>query len=248
MNSDKVYAEKQKMINDFEFNDKVADVFDDMLNRSVPFYSEIQRLAVSLGEKFYKDKTNIYDLGCSTGTTIEMFAKVLNNEDAAFTGYDTSLSMIEKAKEKLTKAGIIQRCSLINMDINQAEFSNSSVVFMLFTLQFVGPLLRDSLIKKIYDSMVDGGCLIIAEKVLGNETTINRVFIDLYYDFKRIKGYSDLEISQKREALENVLIPYRVDENLSLLKRNGFELVDIFFKWYNFTGFVAIKHPSEKRC
>ena len=246
MDEDIIFSKKLERVNDFEFNSGVASVFDDMLNRSVPFYSEIQRMTVELGAKFYHDNTVIYDLGCSTGTTLKLFCEALKNRGPNFFGCDTSKPMIEKATQKLTKAGVIDNCTLLQQDILDVDLKNVSVITMLFTLQFIRPLLRDTLIKKIYNALVPGGCLIIIEKVLGNETTLNRLFVELYYDFKKKNNYSELEITQKREALENVLIPYRTDENISLLKRNGFELVELFFRWYNFAGFIAIKHPEQK--
>jgi len=111
----------------------------------------------------------------------------------------------------------------------------------MLTLQFVRPLYRDALLASIYQGMNENGCLILVEKVLGESSTLNRLYIKYYYDFKRQNGYSDLEISQKREALENVLIPYKLLENRELLLRTGFRSVDVFFKWYNFCGIIAVK-------
>ena len=246
MDSDTIFASTLEKVDDFDFNTSVASVFDDMLHRSVPFYQEIQRMTVEMGRKFYQENTNVYDLGCSTGTTLKLFCEAIDDPGAQFVGYDTSQPMVDKATEKLTRANVIDRCRVYNEDIREAEMSNASIVSMMFTLQFIRPLFRDAMIKKIYDSLVDGGCFIMTEKVLGNETTLNRLFIELYYDFKRNNNYSELEITQKREALENVLIPYRIEENISILQRNGFELVEPFFRWYNFAGFVAIKHPAHK--
>jgi tRNA (cmo5U34)-methyltransferase len=118
---------------------------------------------------------------------------------------------------------------------------NASVVLLVLTLQFVRPLYRERIIKSIYDGMADNGCLIIVEKVLGENSTFNRLFIKHYYEMKMRNGYSELEISQKREALENVLVPYRLEENKELLRGAGFKHVDVFFKWYNFCGIIAMK-------
>jgi tRNA (cmo5U34)-methyltransferase len=115
------------------------------------------------------------------------------------------------------------------------------VVLLTWTLQFVRPLQRDQLIRSIYENLVPGGVLICVEKILTNSSDMNRFFIDFYYDFKRRNGYSEEEIVKKREALENVLIPYRIEENMELFRRNGFETVETFFQWYNFTGFLCVK-------
>jgi len=118
---------------------------------------------------------------------------------------------------------------------------NASVVILTLTLQFVRPLHRERILRTIADGLNPQGCLILVEKLTENDTTFNRLFIKYYYDYKRRKGYSELEITQKREALENVLVPYKLLENRELLLRTGFRYVDTFFKWYNFCGMVAVK-------
>jgi tRNA (cmo5U34)-methyltransferase len=112
---------------------------------------------------------------------------------------------------------------------------------MLLTLQFVRPLYRERVMQRIYAGLNPQGALILVEKVTCAETLFNRLFIDRYYDYKRRNGYSDMEIAQKREALENVLIPYRVEENVELLKQVGFRATECFLRWYNFCGLVAVK-------
>jgi tRNA (cmo5U34)-methyltransferase len=115
-------------------------------------------------------------------------------------------------------------------------------VILCLTLQFVRPLYREKLLKKIIDGLVDNGVVIIVEKILAEESRFNRDFIDYYYNYKRRQHYSEMEISQKREALENVLIPYKLSENLVMLREAGFSHCEIFFKWYNFSGLIAIKN------
>jgi tRNA (cmo5U34)-methyltransferase len=108
-------------------------------------------------------------------------------------------------------------------------------------MQFVRPIYRPQLLKKIYDGLQQGGVLIVSEKILAEDSLFNRNFIKYYYDYKRRNNYSDMEISQKREALENILVPYKLSENLTMLKEAGFSHTETFFKWYNFSGFIAIK-------
>jgi tRNA (cmo5U34)-methyltransferase len=129
------------------------------------------------------------------------------------------------------------------VDLNKMDFdlSNASVVTMNWTLQFVRPLYREKLIRKINKGLVKNGALILCEKVLVEDSMLNRLYIELYYNFKRRQGYSEMEIAQKREALENILIPYRADENTELLKKSGFRTVDSLFRWYNWASFIAIK-------
>ena len=122
------------------------------------------------------------------------------------------------------------------------------MVIMCWTLQFIRPLRRDNLIRWIYEALADGGALIVTEKILTTNGHMNRFFIDLYYDFKKRRGYTDTEILRKREALENVLVPYRLDENVDLFRRNGFEIVETFFQWFNFAGFLCVKKAAAVKA
>jgi tRNA (cmo5U34)-methyltransferase len=157
--------------------------------------------------------------------------------------------MLDRAKSNAADSGVSDRIAFSHGDFNEnfdeLEIENASVVTLCWTLQFVRPLYRDRLIRKIYEGMTDGGVLIVTDKVLTNDSNMNRLFIDFYYDFKRRNHYSEVEISKKREALENVLIPYRLDENLELFRRNGFSTVETFFQWYNFAGFLCVKNLSS---
>ena len=231
----------------FTFNEEVAQVFDDMLQRSVPFYGEIQRMLGEQAASFAQPETIVYDLGCATATTLVGLAKAITDGSIGLVGVDNSLPVLEKARDKIADAGLTERIELRQADLN-APFclDKASVVICNLTLQFVRPLYRDTLIRLIYEGLADGGCLLLTEKVLGEESMINRMFTDFYYDFKRRNGYSEMEIAHKRERLENVLIPYKLEENLTLLRRNGFELVDTFFKWYNFAGILAVKHRASR--
>jgi tRNA (cmo5U34)-methyltransferase len=216
-------------------------VFDDMLDRSVPYYAEIQRMMGELATDFAVAGSNLYDLGCSTGTTLVHLDKVLPAE-VNFVGVDYSPEMLEKARHKLEQAGVKRKTELVCADLNNGvAVSNASVLVVNLTLQFVRPLNRDRVVTGLAAGLNKDGCLILVEKMLSQNSTINRLFIKHYYEFKKRNGYSELEIAQKREALENVLIPYHFDENRELLLRNGFKSCDVFFRWYNFCGMVAIK-------
>ena len=241
MRKDKLFARRQRVIKDFNFGKQTAAVFDDMLSRSVPFYHEVQRMIGEIAADFAVEGTNLYDLGCSTGTTFLALDSVVP-KDVRFIGIDSSAKMLERAREKLRQHKIARPCELICADLNQGvAITNASLVIMNLTLQFIRPLYRHTIIRDIARGMNDDGCLVIFEKVLSRDSTLNRFFIKYYYAFKERNGYSRLEISQKREALENVLVPYRTQENVELLLGNGFRECDVFFKWYNFCGFLAIK-------
>ncbi len=239
--SDKVYAEPRTAVDDFKFDSSVARVFDDMVSRSVPFYDEIQRMMVELAADFVTPDTNVYDLGVSTGTTLINLHPAVH-PSVRFVGIDNSQDMLDKCRAKLRECGVDRTVDLQCRDLNDGlAIENASLVTMVLTLQFIRPLYRDRLIADIFRGLRDNGCLILVEKVLGEDSVFNRLFIDHYYEMKRRHGYSELEISQKREALENVLIPYKLLENRELLLKAGFRCVDVFFKWYNFCGIVAIK-------
>jgi len=241
MNKDQVFKKKKDLIPDFNFKKEVAEVFDDMLNRSVPFYQETQRMIGEIATDFAVEETNIYDLGCSTGTTLIALDKLLP-DNVNFIGIDYSQDMLDKAQEKMKKHGVSRKYEFICMDLNtELPVANASVVIMNLTLQFIRPLWRKRVVESIARGINERGCLILIEKVLSIDSTLNRLFIKYYYDFKRRQGYDDMEIAQKREALENVLIPYRPEENRTLLLESGFKECDTFFKWYNFCGMLAIK-------
>jgi len=239
---DEVFKDNITKASDFKFSSKVANVFDDMVTRSVPFYIEIQRMIGEIAADHYQDNTNVYDLGCSTGTTMI----VLNESIPAhipFVGVDDSRAMLDKCKHKLEEAGFTRPFKLEVADLNgEVEIENASIVVLCPTLQFVRPISRQRLLEKIYSSLVPGGVLIIVEKILAEDSSWNRDFIKYYYNMKRRNHYSEMEISQKREALENVLIPYKLSENITMLREAGFLNYDVFFKWYNFSGFIAKKN------
>ncbi len=238
---DSIFKEKSDQSTDFKFDKKVVDVFDDMVVRSVPYYLEIQRMMVELAGTFAKPNTNLYDLGCSTGTTLISMSKNLDHS-VGFVGIDESPQMLESCKSNL-EANKVEQCFNLNaFDLNKGvKIENASVVILCLTLQFVRPLYRAKLIQSIYDQINEGGAIILVEKVIGEGNEFNRKFIDLYYDYKRRNDYNDMEIAQKREALENILIPFKLSENIQMLKDAGFKECETFFKWYNFTGMIAVK-------
>jgi len=241
ISQDKVFSIDKGHVQDFKFDDHVAGVFDDMVERSVPFYAEIQRMVCELTQDFAQKNSRIYDLGCSTGTTFRMLHPLID-ESVAFIGIDNSMPMLAKAEKKLAAVKNDRKLILKLAEIeNCYVLENASVVLMVLTLQFVRPLSREKIARKIYQGLNKNSALIIVEKLLSPESTLNRLFIDHYYDYKRRNGYSETEITRKREALENVLIPYRMEENVELFKEAGFRHVEDFFRWYNFSGIVAVK-------
>lgn len=241
MGKDEVFKGEIEKASDFKFGANVAKVFDDMVNRSVPYYGEIQRMMAELSADHAKEGSDVFDLGCSTGTTM-IGMDTMVNSSIRFIGIDDSQEMLDKCKSKLLEMGFSRDYELRCADLNQGvTITNASVVVLCLTLQFVRPIYRERLLKNIFDGINPGGALILVEKILAEESQFNRDFINYYYNYKRRNYYSEMEISQKREALENVLIPYKLSENITLLRDTGFAHCEVFFKWYNFAGLIAVK-------
>lgn len=240
---DEVFATENPM-GDFVFDQNVADVFDDMLDRSIPFYGEIQRMSVELGSHFLSTRGGVvYDIGCSTGNTLVQLMRVTDpRAGVRFVGVEPSAAMRQQCREKIRASELTHQIELLGDSVEDLpELPGAQVVIMLFTLQFVRPPQRDAVLVKIRDSLESGGALLLGEKVLADDTSLARTYIDLYHAYKERSGYSRTEIARKREALENVLVPYRVSENRDALLRAGFSRVDEVFRWYNFAVYLAVR-------
>ena len=225
----------------FEFNDRVADVFDDMLDRSVPFYKQVIQMTAEIMDRSLQSGETVYDLGCSTGTTLMFLAKEMENKELRFVGIDNSKAMLDKAKRKAEMFSLAHRIEFIEMDITKAKLSNSGGIILNYTLQFLNPSVRTGFLKKIHEGLRDKGTLVLSEKVVCHDQQLEMQFLDSYHSFKKRRGYSELEIANKREALENVLIPLSIKENYDMLLEAGFSSVETFFQWFNFVSFVAVK-------
>ncbi len=221
----------------FEFDEEVANVFDDMLERSVPFYKENLNLQINILKNLLQENDTVIDLGSSTGTFLIELSK--KNNKLNLIGIDNSPAMIEKAKQKAKAFG--SNVKFIETDFLEYKFNNPKAVIANYTIQFVRPLKREKLIQKIYNSLKQDGIFLMSEKLITENKKLNKIMIDLYYNYKKEKGYSEYEIARKREALENVLIPYSMNENIEMLKNAGFKDIDIIFRWNNFATFIAFK-------
>jgi tRNA (cmo5U34)-methyltransferase len=238
---DELFRNEVRRVKDFDFGEDTAKVFDDMLDRSVPFYTEIQCMIGEIAADFAVPGTNLYDLGCSTCNTFKQIDSLVS-DGVKFIGVDSSEAMLAKAKEKLADHAMTHPVELVCSDLNKSvNVENASVVLMNLVLQFIRPLRRTQVVEEIASGINKDGCLILVEKVLSPDSAINRLFIKYYYDMKKRNGYSEMEIAKKREALENVLIPYHYFENRDLLLASGFRHCEMFFRWYNFCGMIAIK-------
>lgn len=241
MPKDEVFRQEIEQVSDFRFGANVASVFDDMVNRSVPYYGEIQRMMAELAADHAREGTFVYDLGCSTGTTM-IGMDTMVEKTIKFIGVDDSQEMLNKCKAKFDEIKFNRPYELRCADLGEGvKIENASVVVLCLTLQFVRPIYRERLLQDIVKGLNPGGVLILVEKILAEESDFNRDFINYYYNYKRRNQYSELEISQKREALENVLVPYKLSENITLLRDQGFASCEVFFKWYNFAALIAVK-------
>lgn len=242
MSIDQIYASKQEVIKSFQFDQKVAEVFDDMLGRSIPFYSEIHHILVDIYRRLASELPagHIYDIGCSTGETLSILSQVISKQHSLI-GIDPSQAMIDKAHQKLSQKKINPAVQLITATAQEIEFDPAAVILMHYTLQFIPLQERDLLLQKIYHSLRPGGIFLLAEKLKCTSKKIDQLTTNLYYDFKRRNGYSEIEISQKREALENVLVPVSTSRQLAMLREAGFENTEVIFRWYNFAYYIAIK-------
>ena len=225
----------------FEFNERVADVFDDMLDRSVPFYKQVIGMTAEILGRSLQAGDTVYDLGCSTGTTLIALARKLESKNLKFIGIDNSKAMLDKAIRKAEMFSMADRIDFIETDITQADLSGAGGIILNYTLQFIKPSTRSEFLKNIYNGLHGNGALILSEKVVCLDKELDQQFMDSYHRYKMRRGYSELEISNKREALENVLVPLTIQENSDLLVQAGFTSVETFFQWFNFVSFVANK-------
>lgn len=239
--TDLIFSNKKSQIKDFAFDEQVVEVFPDMISRSVPGYSTIINTIGQLSQQYAKANTNIYDLGCSLGAATLAMKKSIIAENCTIIGIDNSSAMAERCKMHVNAFKGVSKVEIYEGNILDFELKNSSIVVLNFTLQFIEPEMRESVIKHIYQSLQPGGILILSEKIKAADDVCNDMIIDLHHDFKRANGYSELEIAQKRTALENVMRPDSLEEHLKRLKNSGFNHVTQWFQCFNFMSLVAIK-------
>lgn len=232
----------------WEFDKNVTDCFEDMLSRSIPQYDLMRESSANLvydvvkNSKHKKESFNILDIGCSDGLMIEKLINKFNGE-GYYTGIDVSEPMLKKAKYRFLDNIIDGKVKIKNCDL-RTDYPNGfyDVVTSILSIQFTPIEYRQHIIQNVYNSLSpSGGCFIMVEKVLGNTDDINKLFVKNYYDMKKTNGYTEEQIERKRLSLEGVLVPVTNSWNIDLLKQAGFRQVDVFWKWMNFVGYIAIK-------
>lgn len=242
---DAIYSRQLDAIADFSFDDTVAKVFPDMIQRSVPGYSTIIAMTGVLAERYAQDDSYCYDLGSSLGASTLSMRQQLSNRDCRIIAVDNSAAMQQRCKDIIEldnqrNANAIA-VDLMEADISDVPIANASVVVLNFTLQFIAAKQRQSLLQTIFDGMLDGGILILSEKIVFEDAHLQQLNTDLHHSFKKANGYSDMEISQKRSAIENVLIPETIATHQQRLASIGFKSIDVWFQCFNFASLVAIK-------
>ena len=235
---DEIYKDKVD-ISKFTFDQKVVDVFDDMVLRSVPGYKQMIELIGLAGRKYPVINSNVYDLGCSTGAVTLSIASNLKSASVKIFSIDNSQEMLNQCSKNLlsTDANIQYICD----DIENIQFENASLIVLNLTLQFINPKNRSDLIERIFKSLLPGGALIISEKIIHENEEINKSLISLHESFKRENGYSETEIAQKRKAIEDVLIPESIEQHLKRLSDAGFKKPLVQMQCINFASFLAVK-------
>ncbi|MBF7043736.1 carboxy-S-adenosyl-L-methionine synthase CmoA [Campylobacter volucris] len=228
---------KQPLEKQFEFDKNVASVFDDMVARSVPFYTQNLKLIVDVIDTFAQTKAKICDLGCSTASLLlALFEK---RKDFLLSGVDSAKAMLDIAKNKTNAFGA--KIDFYEKNLDEFSFFKNDIFIATYTMQFIRPPKRQEIINQIYEHLNTQGMFVMSEKILYEDVKIAKKMIEIYENYKQEQGYSKLEIATKREALENILIPYTHEENISMLKNAGFARVESIFKWVNFETFVAFK-------
>lgn len=239
-NKDTLFDSPETALDKFEFNQAVSEVFDDMIQRSIPHYDTFQRIVSHFAKTLITPNSTIYDLGCSTGTSMKHLLSEAVHKNATIIGIDNSQSMLELAKEKLSSNP--DTIKLINADLNlPLSLKKSSLVLLILTMQFVKSDRRSALLKEVYESLLPGGGLILVEKQQPDPPAFSQLFESTYYHFKETQGYSKIEISRKRDALEDVLVPNTSAENRALLSQSGFSQIHSFYQWLMFEGYVCLK-------
>ena len=239
---DNLFAHPLGTVPSFVFDKAVVDVFPDMIRRSVPGYETILAHCGELASRYVQSGSHCYDLGCSLGaSTLAMRSRIEDHHNTKIIAVDNSAAMLNKCATMLASVPSTISTELLNQDICDTKIENASMVVMNFTLQFIPMPQRVPLLEKIYAGLNPGDCLVISEKLHFEPPSLNTLLSDLHHQFKRAQGYSDLEISQKRDSIENVLIPETLDAHIQRLRACGFQSASPWFQCFNFCSLVAIK-------
>ena len=238
---DEIYKDPLDKIEKFTFSSEVSRVFDDMIVRSVPGYVENLSFTADLIFRYYRDGELIVDLGSSTGALAEALLKRFGSRSFHYIGIDSSESMVEKARQRVAGKEQKSQIRFQTGDIRDTLPDKIAVAVSAYTLQFIEPQERHSLLKRIHHSLLPGGAFLFSEKVTEEDENLTALFQEVHHEFKRQNGYTELEISQKRDAIEKVLVPLSDEKNREMVKKAGFQAVSLYLKVINFASYLAVK-------
>lgn len=238
---DNLYAQQREVIERFSFDEQVVRVFPDMIRRSVPGYSTIIEMTGVLAARYAQPHTRLYDLGCSLGASSLAMAQLVNQPGCEILSIDNSAAMIGQARQLIAQSSVQTPITLQHADVLDVPLQPASVAVMNFTLQFIAADQRDALVRRIADALQPGGIFVLSEKICFADEDENRLQQTLHHAFKFNNGYSQLEISQKRTALENVLVPETLEAHRTRLLDAGFSRVSVWFHCFNFMSLVAFR-------
>jgi tRNA (cmo5U34)-methyltransferase len=241
VNKDAIYASPQEHIVDFAFDERVASVFPDMIRRSVPGYGDIIALLGLFAEQYAQEDSTLYDLGSSLGAATLSLRRRIGVANCRIIAVDNAQAMVERSREHIAADLSPTPVEVICADIREVAIENASVVVLNFTLQFLAPDERLALLQKIHNGMRPGGVLVLSEKLRFENAQSQQFQEQMHLAFKRANGYSELEISQKRQALEKVLIPDTLSQHCERLTQAGFSRVEPWFQAFNFASLAAFK-------
>lgn len=240
MDKDQIYSLPLRQVGDFAFDEQVVGVFPDMIKRSVPGYGSILSMIGEVAESYVRAETAVYDLGCSLGACT-MVIRPRIPKDCVIHAVDSSEAMTRALQARLGELPPGCEVRLRCEDIRDTLIQNASLTVLNFTLQFVPREEREALLRQIAAGTLKGGALVLSEKICFDEPAHQELLTELHHSFKRANGYSELEVAQKRTALENILIPESLESHLARLKRVGFETACCWFQCFNFVSILAVK-------
>lgn len=244
MTEDTIYSEKDGD-EPFRFNKEVASVFPDMLRRSIPGYTACIEAIGSLAGRCVQPGTNCYDLGCSLGAATLAMRQGIRTDGCRIVAVDNAPAMVSRCKEivaeDLARNPDATPIEVVQGNIRDVTFMNASMIVLNYTLQFLPIDQRDDMIARILGGLNDGGLLVLSEKVVDPDPDMEKLLVNLHHEHKRRNDYSALEISRKRAALENVLLPETVDAHRDRLLRLGFSTASVWLRYFNFVSIIAIR-------
>ncbi|WP_288655269.1 MULTISPECIES: carboxy-S-adenosyl-L-methionine synthase CmoA [Pantoea] len=238
---DTLFSAPIDKLGDWTFDERVAEVFPDMIQRSVPGYSNIISMIGMLAERFVQPDSQVYDLGCSLGAATLSVRRNIRVPGCQIIAVDNSPAMVERCRRHIDAFRADTPVQVLEADIRDIEIENASLVVLNFTLQFLAPDARITLLKKIARGLNPGGALVLSEKFSFEDAEVGELLFNMHHDFKRANGYSELEISQKRSMLENVMLTDSVETHKARLKAAGFAHAELWFQCFNFGSLVALK-------